>query len=163
VFFSNGAFATGRFSVYTADLTPLWDTPVTNINIGGPAIGQGGVLVICGVGTDVRAYRSDVTAVAGGFPPGSGPFSLGNAPNPFRDATSFSFTLSEAGTVSLEIFDPRGRLVRVLAAGAYQGTGQGAISWDGRDGHGNRLPAGVYLARIKSGQDWESHKVQLLR
>ena len=61
VYFSNGGFADGHLYAYTADLNPLWDTAVTNINIGGPALGQGGVLVVCGVGTDVRAYRSDPT------------------------------------------------------------------------------------------------------
>jgi hypothetical protein len=162
VFFSNGSFATGRLSVYTPELELLWDTAVANINIGGPAIGQGGVLVVCGIGADVRAYRSDPTAVADGFLPDR-PFALGNAPNPFRDATSFSFTLAEPGAVSLEIFDPRGRLVRTLASGAYHGAGQKTLSWNGRDARGNRVPAGVYLARIKSGQSWEARKVQLLR
>ena len=163
VFFSNGAFDTGRLTAYSADLTPLWETAVTNINIGGPAIGQGGVLVVCGVGTDVRAYRGDATAVADGFLDGLRPFSLGNSPNPFREATSFSFTLADPGAVRLEIFDPRGRLVRVLASGSHQSAGEKRMSWDGNDAGGRRLPAGIYLARIRSGQSWETRKVQLLR
>jgi hypothetical protein len=31
---------------------------VPNVNLGGPALGHGGVLVVCGVGTDVRAYQT---------------------------------------------------------------------------------------------------------
>ncbi len=60
VFFSNGEFADGRLTVYDMALTELWSTSVTNINIGGPALGQDGAMVVCGVGTDVRVYRSDL-------------------------------------------------------------------------------------------------------
>ncbi|MEW6250000.1 MAG: PQQ-binding-like beta-propeller repeat protein [Planctomycetota bacterium] len=59
LYLSNGAFGSGRFYSFTADLTPRWDVAVQNINIGGPAIGLDGTLVICGVGTDVRAYRTE--------------------------------------------------------------------------------------------------------
>ena len=58
VFFSNGSFGTGRLYSFNADLTERWSVPVTNINIGGPALGQDGVLVVCGIGTDVRAYQT---------------------------------------------------------------------------------------------------------
>ena len=58
VFFSNGAFSNGRLFAFTADLALLWDVGVTNVNIGAPAIGQDGILVVCGIGTDVRAYQA---------------------------------------------------------------------------------------------------------
>jgi hypothetical protein len=59
--FGNGAFPPnqGRLRVFDANLDPLWDTAVTNINIGGPAIGHGGALVVCGINTDVRVYRPE--------------------------------------------------------------------------------------------------------
>jgi hypothetical protein len=57
--FGNGGFAVGRLRVFDANLDPLWDTPVTNLNIGGPAIGHGGALVVCGINTDVRVYRPE--------------------------------------------------------------------------------------------------------
>ncbi|MCC7389154.1 MAG: PQQ-binding-like beta-propeller repeat protein [Phycisphaerales bacterium] len=59
VFFSNGSFNDGRFYSFDADLTLRWDVAVTNVNIGAPAIGPDGTLIVCGVGTDVRAYRTD--------------------------------------------------------------------------------------------------------
>jgi hypothetical protein len=59
VYLSNGGFSNGRLFSFNADLTPRWDVGVTNINIGGPAVGQQGTLVVCGVGTDVRAYRTN--------------------------------------------------------------------------------------------------------
>lgn len=58
VFFSNGDFPTGRLYAFDAELRELWNVPVTNINIGGPSLGESGILVVCGIGTDVRAYQS---------------------------------------------------------------------------------------------------------
>jgi hypothetical protein len=58
VFLSNGAFDTGHVYAFDADLNLRWDTAVTNINIGGPALGGGGTLIVCGIGDDVRAYRT---------------------------------------------------------------------------------------------------------
>jgi hypothetical protein len=58
VFFSNGAFNNGRLWSFEADLTERWAVDVKNVNIGGPALGQSGTLVVAGVGSDLRAYRS---------------------------------------------------------------------------------------------------------
>ena len=59
VFVSNGAFSNGRFYSFNADLSERWSVPVANINIGAPAIGRDGTLVIAGVGGDMRAYRTE--------------------------------------------------------------------------------------------------------
>lgn len=59
VFVGNGGFSNGRLYSFNADLTLRWSTPVTNINIGGPSIGEDGTLVVSGVGTDSRAYRTN--------------------------------------------------------------------------------------------------------
>jgi hypothetical protein len=32
---------------------------VPNVNTSGPIIGQGGIVVVCGVGTDVRAFKTE--------------------------------------------------------------------------------------------------------
>jgi outer membrane protein assembly factor BamB len=58
VFFTNGGFSQGRLFSFNPDLTQRWSVAVANVNIGGPALGQDGTLVVCGVGTDVRAYRT---------------------------------------------------------------------------------------------------------
>ncbi|MDX9912777.1 MAG: PQQ-binding-like beta-propeller repeat protein [Phycisphaerales bacterium] len=58
LFVSNGRFAAGRLYAFTASLQPLWDFGVTNVNIGGPAVGRDGTLVITGNGTQVIAFRS---------------------------------------------------------------------------------------------------------
>lgn len=58
VFVTNGGFADGALYSFDADLTLRWSEAIMNVNVGGPAIGNQGTLVVCGVGTDVRAYRT---------------------------------------------------------------------------------------------------------
>lgn len=58
VYFTNGGFSNGRLFSFNPDLTPRWSEAVPNVNVGGPALGSGGVLVVCGTGTDVRAYQT---------------------------------------------------------------------------------------------------------
>ncbi len=58
LFFTNGGFTNGGVFCLEPDLTLRWSEPITNVNVGGPAIGPDGTLVVCGVGTDVRAYRT---------------------------------------------------------------------------------------------------------
>jgi hypothetical protein len=58
LYFSNGSFSSGRVTSFDIDLAQRWSVAVTNVNIGAPAIGSNGTLVIAGVGNDVRAYRT---------------------------------------------------------------------------------------------------------
>jgi outer membrane protein assembly factor BamB len=60
VFVTNGGFSDGAFFSFNSDLTLRWQTPISNVYIGGPLIGWDGTLVICGVGNDIRAYRGDL-------------------------------------------------------------------------------------------------------
>ncbi len=58
VFVSNGGFGTGALFALEPDLTLRWSVPVPNVNIGGPCLARDGTLVIAGVGSDLRAYRT---------------------------------------------------------------------------------------------------------
>jgi hypothetical protein len=63
VYYSNGGFSSGQMFVFTSTLDPLWNTTMKNINIGGPSLGKNGVLVICGTGTNMRAYQRPIPLV----------------------------------------------------------------------------------------------------
>ncbi len=69
-------------------------------------------------------------------------------PNPVRAGCVFENLSRTGGRV--EIFGADGRLVRILARDAGR-AGAGRIAWDGRDGSGVRVPAGVYWAREAGG------------
>jgi hypothetical protein len=70
-------------------------------------------------------------------------------PNP--SSAAVRITLAGDGAVEpgervrLEVLDLSGRCVRVLEGAAGSG-----FTWDGRDAHGQPLPAGVYLHRIRT-------------
>ena len=85
--------------------------------------------------------------IVGGSPPDVMPFKV--SPNPFSHATTIRYNLPVADRVSIDIYDTAGRLVRELSNG-YQNAGTHAVVWNGRDGNGRRLPAGVYFCRLNA-------------
>ena len=151
LYVTNGGFGLGFLYCFNDDLTVRFSQPVPNVNLGGPVIGQGGILVVCGVGTDVRAYRSGTTglAAAAGAPLR---FTLAqNSPNPFNPATEIGFALGEPSVVTLEILDAQGRRVATLLDHESRGAGSHAVAWRGRDESGTPVSSGVYFYRLDAG------------
>jgi hypothetical protein len=69
------------------------------------------------------------------------------SPNPFRSSLRIALEHSNTGALehsSVRIFDTQGRLVRSLSSLLSLPF---SLSWDGRDDHGRRLPAGAYFVR----------------
>jgi hypothetical protein len=87
---------------------------------------------------------------------------LGNSPNPFGPSTLIRFALEREQDVSLDVYDLNGRLVTSLRH-AHMTGGQHAVSWDGRDRQGQQAPAGVYVYRLKAGEEIESRPMVLVR
>ena len=79
---------------------------------------------------------------------------LNAAPNPFSpyrdERTIFSYTLPEVlSTVTLRIFDLKGRMVRKLVDQILHSS-EGNIIWDGRNDNGKKLPVGVYIVLMQA-------------
>ena len=79
---------------------------------------------------------------------------LSIAPNPFSpyrdERTIFSYTLPEIlSTVTLRIFDLKGRMIRRLIDQVLQSS-SGNIIWDGRNDNGKKLPVGVYIVLMQA-------------
>ncbi len=70
-------------------------------------------------------------------------------PNPSRGAASRRFSLPAAGVARLVVMDVAGRRVRTLVDGAVE-AGPHEVAWDGFDGAGARVPAGLYWARLEA-------------
>jgi hypothetical protein len=86
-----------------------------------------------------------------------------NYPNPFNPGTSIRYAISaSAFPVNLEIFDLAGRKVSTLAS-EVQNAGIHRVQWDGKDGAGAIIPAGIYIYRLSVGQERLSRKMLLLR
>ncbi len=71
-------------------------------------------------------------------------------PNPCNPRTTIELSipgdeiLRDVSAARLELFDTRGRRVRVVEGGEF-GNGRLLLSWDGRDDSGASLPSGRYL------------------
>jgi hypothetical protein len=98
-----------------------------------------------------------------------------NYPNPFRVSqhdgahrrsspaeTTISFVLPIAAPVVLRIYNLHGQEVRTLASG-HQNAGLHAIKWDGKDGFGHEVAAGVYIYAMQTGREKLVRKLAVLQ
>jgi hypothetical protein len=107
---------------------------------------------------DVAGNTSDyAVASTGGIvglvPRGGHPaaFALHPAvPNPMRGRSRIPFDLPISSIVRLQIFDSRGRLIRVLGDRVPLDAGRYEWEWGGADSNGSPVPVGVYFYRLDS-------------
>jgi N-acetylmuramoyl-L-alanine amidase len=84
-------------------------------------------------------------------------------PNPFERSTTIAYQLAEPCTrVSLVIYDARGREVRRICDGG-QPPGRYQAEWDGRDGAGRLVPAGVYFCHLEAGRFSRTSKLLVIK
>jgi len=86
----------------------------------------------------------------------------GAFPNPFNPTTTVAFELSTSAATTIDVLDLKGRLVRQLFAGDLP-AGSQFEPWDGRDGRGRNVSAGVYLIRVRAGVETGTIKVVLTK
>lgn len=72
-----------------------------------------------------------------------------NYPNPFNPSTTISYSLKDAGNVSLKIYNTLGQEIKEIFSG-YKNAGTHTFSWNGTDNYGNKVASGIYLYRINS-------------
>jgi len=79
--------------------------------------------------------------------------SLMNYPNPFTTTTTFRFILEKSVHVTIRIFDSYGRLV-AEPVNEFHPDGEQQVQWNAEE-----LSAGVYFCRLKSGNQFITHKI----
>ena len=94
------------------------------------------------------------------YAPGSGPGARAY-PNPARGSVRFEITEHAGGHARIQVFDVRGRRVRVLHDGPLE-PGNHVRVWDGRDGRGLSLAPGVYFLRYERAGRFADRKVLLI-
>ncbi len=110
---------------------------------------------------DEQAVEEVTTEVAAG-PQLPARFEVGHVyPNPFNSETTLSFTVRAAGSLTLMLYDLRGRVVRDWS-GHFE-AGRNSLTWDGRDQDGNALASGVYIASARQGGSAIARKITLLK
>lgn len=83
-------------------------------------------------------------------------------PNPFNSSTRIKVLLPTAGHVKLEIFDIRGRAVKVLISRVL-GAGEYSFVWNGTNQTGRSVCSGSYFYRLTSGDKVITRKMLFLQ
>jgi hypothetical protein len=86
----------------------------------------------------------------------------GNHPNPFASETRIAFELPEACSVTLEVFDTEGRVVKVLSEREWAG-GRHSVVWAGENESGASASPGVYFIRMRAGRFEATRKMMLMK
>ena len=85
-----------------------------------------------------------------------------NYPNPFNPGTTIQYALPSQADVRLEIYNTLGQLVKVLIS-EPQTAGIKTVSWDGTNQSGAPVSSGIYLYRLKAGNQVQTRKMMLLK
>lgn len=85
-----------------------------------------------------------------------------NYPNPFNPDTVIFFTLERTDRVTIEIFDIRGKRVKILVDEVLT-SGMHQTVWRGNDNMGKQMPSGVYFYRMTTSDHNEIRKMILIK
>ena len=165
-------FSDGKVHIYlnrngVLDAEPSWTYDSPSV---GTAIAFGDIngdlrpdLVVGNSGEpSVKVFYADAGATAAEQPATALRFT-GAAPNPFNPRTEIGIEVPTTTAVTLSVFDASGRLVRTLVDGRVLDAGPHAVTWDGDDNAGQRVPSGVYLCRLFAGRETAGLRVVLAK
>ena len=80
-----------------------------------------------------------------------------NYPNPFNPTTSIGFSLNQSGMVSLKVYDLLGKHIATLVD-EVRPAGEYVEHWNASD-----VPSGIYLYRLRSGDQSLTRKMTLIK
>ncbi len=83
-----------------------------------------------------------------------------NYPNPFNPETIINYSIKEAGNVTIEVYNIKGQLVKILVNDARE-TGNYTTIWNGRDNSNKSVASGVYFYKMRA-QNYSSTKKMIL-
>jgi Peptidase family M28/FlgD Ig-like domain len=87
-----------------------------------------------------------------------------NYPNPFNPNTTISFSLQTetSNKTELTIYNLKGQRVKLLVNDQLS-VGKHEVVWNGTDDSGKQVSSGLYLYRLRSGDDSQTSKMLLLK
>jgi len=119
--------------------------------------GDAELVSVTAVDYDSRDLQTSITAKVAPTA-----FALNPAyPNPFNPFTNLSFTLPEAVSYNLNIYNVAGQLVR-----SYEGMGSvglNVITWDGKDNTGVEVASGVYFCKLTAADFSATEKMVMMK
>ncbi|MXX37731.1 MAG: T9SS type A sorting domain-containing protein [Gemmatimonadetes bacterium] len=115
--------------------------------------GPGGAFVFLNQGVPATAIAAETAATPAAFALGA------NYPNPFNPATTIPLVVpAGAKDVDLTIYNVLGQPMQRIWTGPLP-AGEHRLTWDGRDGQGQSVAAGVYLYRLQVGEQARIRKM----
>ncbi|MDD3052054.1 MAG: agmatine deiminase family protein [Candidatus Cloacimonetes bacterium] len=94
---------------------------------------------------------------------------IGTYPNPFSfagnsrtEGINIRFSLSESRSVTLSIFDIKGRLVNNLSVGEMA-KGSNTVSWNVRDYNNTAVSSGIYFVKINNSPQAKAGKILIIK
>ena len=109
-----------------------------------------------------RSWLGWIVGAPGPVPPSFVTLLNANRPNPFGTETVVSYSLAEAGRVSVSVYDIGGRRVRTLVAD-HKHAGRHSLTWDGRNDAGLRVSSGIYFCRLQTQDHLSMNKMLILK
>jgi hypothetical protein len=85
-----------------------------------------------------------------------------NYPNPFNPSTIISYSIAQAGPVTVKVFDVLGREVATLVNGEQQNAGRHQVTFN-TAAAASSIASGVYFYKIESGSFRDVKKMMLLK
>ncbi|MDD3533248.1 MAG: carboxypeptidase regulatory-like domain-containing protein, partial [Candidatus Cloacimonetes bacterium] len=86
----------------------------------------------------------------------------GNYPNPFNPETNISFSMKDAGPVSIEIYNVKGQLVRKLVNDVRE-AGDHTVVWNGKDNNNRAVSSGIYYFKMNTGKYSSTKKMIMMK
>jgi hypothetical protein len=84
-------------------------------------------------------------------------------PNPFNPMTTIMYDLPEDAVVRLNVYDVSGRLIRDLVSSEMISAGRHEVIWNGREGKGRVVSAGVYFYKLEAAGYTETRRMTLVK
>lgn len=92
------------------------------------------------------------------YPPLPRDLDLRLYPNPLRSETSIQYTLRKQAEVEIRIWDTYGKPVARPLARQWQDAGEYTLNFVAKE-----LPAGIYLVSIRSGEEYQVERMEVIR
>jgi hypothetical protein len=83
-----------------------------------------------------------------------------NSPNPALQYTIIKYQVPDMNLAELEIVDIFGRIIRTFGS---DGSGEFSINWDLTDNQGKTVPSGIYICRLRSGDETMTRTITVIK
>jgi len=87
----------------------------------------------------------------------------GNFPNPFNPVTTIEFSIGKTEKTNLMIYNLTGQKVRELIADDMIEPGIHSVQWNGKDDTGKTVSSGIYIVRLKAGNQSSARTMMMLK